>query len=189
MGGLFGREAITSRGRWLAIISASLLLQLPYWVAVFAFAASHDGQPVPGTPVLFALGFVPLVFLLLAFVSRNPGAPGGVLKAMGLFLLVTPVVALLNPVVGVVAGFGAGGIVTLRRPELPRDQRTRLIALVVGCVYLYVLLVVVGAAEFAIVTGAALPFAVLGIADELGEGRHLAAERREADRQAADRGD
>jgi hypothetical protein len=177
MSGLFGRETITSRGRWLAIISASLLLQLPYWVAAFAFASSHEGQPIPGTPVFFALGFVPLVFVLLAFVSRNPRAPGGVLKAMGLFLLVTPVVALLNPVVGVVAGFGAGGIVALQRPGLPRDQRTRLIALLVGCVYLYVLLRVVGAAEFAIVTGAALPFAVLGIADELTVGRHAAAER------------
>jgi hypothetical protein len=177
MGALFGRGAPTPRGRWLAVVAASLLLQLPYWAAALAFAAAHEGEPVPGTPVLFALGFVPLVFMVLAFASRNPRAPGSVLKAMGLFLLVTPVVALANPIVGLVAGFGAGGILTLRRPGLPRDVRARVLALAAGCVYLFVLLAVIGAAEFALVTGAALPFAVLGVADELTVGRAAARDR------------
>jgi hypothetical protein len=178
MGVLFGREALTPRGRWLAIVAASMVLQFSYWPTVFALASSHADEPVPGELVLFGLTFVPLVFLVLAFASRNPRAPGSVLKAMGLFLLVGAPVALLNPVVGLVAGFGAGGIVTLRRPELPDVLRTRVIALVIGCVYLLVLLTVLPFVDLGIVTGAALPFAVLGIADEVRAGRHESATRR-----------
>jgi hypothetical protein len=172
------REALSPRARWLAIIAASMLLQLPYWAAAFAFAAAHEGEPVPGAPVLFALAFVPLVYVVLAFASRHPRAPGATLKAMGLFLIVTPVAVLLNPVVGIVAGVGAGGIVALRRPDLPRSLRARVIALAIGCAYLFVLLVVLRVEVFAIVTGAALPFGVLGIADEVMLGRAQQATQR-----------
>lgn len=171
MGVLFGREAPTSRGRWLAIVAASVVLQLSYWPTVVALGAAHADDAVPTELVLFGLAFVPLVFLVLAFASRNPRAPGSVLKAMGLFLLVGLVVALLNPVVGLVAGFGAGGIVTLRPPIGSRVGRRRVIALVAGCVYLLVILVVLDAGFFALMTGAALPFTVLGMADEVTAGR------------------
>jgi hypothetical protein len=178
MGVLFGREALSSRGRWLAIVGASIVLQFSYWPTIFALTAAHGDDPIPGDLVLFGMAFVPLVFLVLAFASRNPRAPGSVLKAMGLFLLVGAPVALINPVVGLVAGFGAGGMVTLRRTELPRALRARAIALAGGCLYLLVLLVVVQLGDFAIVTGAAIPFSVLGIADEVLLGRRDAAERR-----------
>jgi hypothetical protein len=179
MSTLFGGGVVTPRSRWLAIIAASMLLQLPYWVATFAFVAAHEDEPVPMTPVLFALAFVPLVFILLAFVSRHPRAPGATLKAMGLFLLIGPAATLLNPVVGIVAGFGAGGIVALRPSGVPGGLRARMLALVLGCAYLFVLLVVIGAGEFAIVSGAALPFGVLGIADEVTIGRADQARARE----------
>jgi hypothetical protein len=188
MSSLFGGGEVTPRSRWFAVIAASMLMQLPYWVATFAFVAAHEDEPVPGAPVLFALGFVPLVFLLLAFGSRHPRAPGATLKAMGLFLLVTPPVVLLNPVVGLVAGFGAGGILTLRPPDLPRVTRTRVVALALACVYLYLLLVVFGAGVFAIVSGAALPFGVLGIADELLVGRAEQADREASEAARSDDG-
>jgi hypothetical protein len=179
MGVLFGREALSSRGRWLAIVAASVVMQFSYWPTTFALAAAHGEDPIPGDLVLFGMAFVPAVFLVLAFASRNPRAPGSVLKAMGLFLLVGAPVALINPLIGLVAGFGAGGIVTLRRLELPRALRARVIGLAGGCLYLFVLLVVVQLGDFAIVTGAAIPFAVLGIADEVLVGRRDAAERRD----------
>jgi hypothetical protein len=178
MGVLFGREALSSRGRWLAIVGASIVMQFSYWPTIFALAAAHGEDPIPGELVLFGMAFVPAVFLVLAFASRNPRAPGSVLKAMGLFLLVGAPVALINPVVGLVAGFGAGGIVTLRRSELPRALRARVIALAGGCLYLFVLLVVAQLGDFALVTGAAIPFSVLGIAEEVLLGRHEAGERR-----------
>jgi hypothetical protein len=178
MGVLFGREALSSRGRWLAILGASIVMQFSYWPTIFALAAAHGEDPIPSELVLFGMAFVPAVFLVLAFASRNPRAPGSVLKAMGLFLLVGAPVALINPVIGLVAGFGAGGIVTLRRTELPRALRVRVIALAGGCLYLFVLLVVAQLGDFALVTGAAIPFSVLGIADEVHLGRHEASERR-----------
>jgi hypothetical protein len=169
MSALFGRGELTPRGRWLAIVTASIVMQFSYWPAIFALAASHADEPVPLDLALFGLTFVPRVFIVLAFLSRHPRAPGAVLKAMGLFLLVGAPVVLVNPLVGFAAGFGAGGIAALRRPE-DAPLRPRVIALTATCVYLLGL-VLVGLTDLAIMSAAAVPLAVLGIADEVTVGR------------------
>ncbi|MFA9430904.1 hypothetical protein [Egicoccus sp. AB-alg2] len=169
-GRLFSSRPLSSRGRWLAILAASAVLQVAYWPIIFALGASHAGDPVPVELLLFGLAFVPASFLVLAFTSRHRRAPGAVLRAMGLFLLVGLPVALLNPVVGLVAGFGAGGIATLRAPSDSR-LRPRAIAVAAASVYALALLTVGPDELFALLSAAALPFAVVGIADEITVGR------------------
>lgn len=164
-GTLFGGGTPSPRRRWVPVIVASLVLQFAYWPAITALGASHAGEPVPTELALFGLALVPLSFLVLAFGSRHRHAPGAVLKAMGLFVLVGAPVVLLNPVVGIFAGFGAGGAVAQRR--LPDDRlRSRVVAVVAGSVYVLALLAL-GALDFAIVSAAALPLAVSAMADEV----------------------
>ncbi|MFA9446439.1 hypothetical protein [Egicoccus sp. AB-alg6-2] len=178
MGTLFGGGELSPRRRWLAIIAASLVMQFAYWPIVTALGASHAGDPVPADLVAFGLALVPLTFLVLAFGSRHRGAPGAVLKAMGLFLLVGLPVVLLNPVVGLFAGFGAGGVVAQRRLG-GVGLRTRIVTLVVASAYV-LLLIAIGATDFAIVSAAALPLATTGIADEITLGRAAASGNDEA---------
>lgn len=168
-GRLFSGREPTSRGRWLAIVAATAVLQFSYWPVTFGLAASHAGQPIPAELVLFGLAFVPATYLVAAFASRHRRAPGAVLTAMGLFLLVGFPVALVNPVVGLVAGFGAGAVVSLRRPA-DLGRRPRVVAVAAAAIYTLVL-VLVGVHEFALFSAAALPFTAVGLADEIVLGR------------------
>ncbi|GGI06739.1 hypothetical protein [Egicoccus halophilus] len=168
-GTLFGGGEIPPRRRWLAIVAASMVMQFAYWPAVTALAASHEDQPIPTELLLFGLALVPLTFLVLAFGSRHRQAPSAVLRAMGLFVAAGAAVVLLNPIVGLVAAFGAGGAAALRRPGGSRPW-SRVVALVAACLYLLVLLLA-GAGDFAIVSAAALPLVAVGLADEVDAGR------------------
>ena len=172
-GGLFGNEDNTPRRRWLALIVASLVLQFSYWPLVAALTASLDGDDASGAAVALGLALAPITFVLLAFLSRHPRAPGAVLKAMALLLLVGMPVALLNTIVGIFAGYAAGGVVALRPLPEGRPYRPRIIGVAVVAAYLFVLQVV-GALEFALLSAAALPLAVSGVADEAMLGRAAA---------------
>ena len=166
-GTLFGGGEITPRRRWLAIVAATVVMLLAYVPIAEGLRASLAGDPIDANFVLFGLAFVPLTYLVAAFGSKHRRAPGAVLRALGLFLLVgAPTVVFVHTIVGVVAGLGAGGIVALRAPAAS-GWRPRAIALTVACVYLLVLFYGLGASELAIVTGATIPLAASGIADEI----------------------
>jgi hypothetical protein len=115
------------------------------------------------------------VFLVLAFTSRNPRAPGATGRAMGLFLLVGLPLGLVNIVIGLAAGFGAGAVAALRREPDVHPLKPRVIAVVAGTVYLLLLSVLGQVAEafgqFALVSGAVIGMAVVGLADEISEAR------------------
>lgn len=165
---MFETRPLTPRGRWFAIAGATAAMQFSYWP--LAFAAAAAGRDVTtGGALAFGFGFVPFVFLILAFGSRHPRAPGAVLRALGLFLVFGIPIVLLDAVVGMVAGFGAGGIAALRREEERHSRRWRIVAVAAASVYTIIVLVI--SAELALFTGAVLPFAVLGIADQVHEAR------------------
>jgi hypothetical protein len=113
---------------------------------------------------------VPFVFVVLAFLSEHPRAPGAVLKAMGMVLLVgIPVSALAaDAVTGLVAGAGAGGIVALRS-DLPHNWKARAIAVAAAAAYSFFLARTAGAA--ALLLAPILPFTSIGVADHLSERR------------------
>lgn len=169
-----GAEPLSPRRKWRAILLATLLLVVAYWsmLAGLVVIASEDptGGPDPAAALLLGLALLPFVFVILAFLSEHPRAPGAVLKAMGLTLLVgIPVSAVAaDAVTGIVAGVGAGGIVALRSDE-GHSWKARAVAVIAGSVYTFVLVRTLG--ELVLLPAPIFPFTGIGIADHLAERR------------------
>lgn len=164
---MFGKEPLSPGGRWLVIALATVALQFSYWSFVRSAMSAMDDESSLGLLAL-GLGLAPLVFVVLAFGSRHPNAPLGVLKAMGLFLVVGAPLGLLDVVVGVSTAYAAGGVAALRREPESHSLRWRIGAVVLLAVYLVVIVV---ARDLQRMSGAVLPFLVLGIADSVHETR------------------
>ena len=178
--GQAGAEPLPPARKWRAILLATLLLAPGYWslmAGLVSIASDRASAPAAGPLIAFGLALVPFVFVALAFLSEHPRAPGAVVRAMGLCLLVgIPVSALAqDAVTGMVAGLGAGGIVALRA-DLEHTWKARAIAVLAVAAYVFLLLRV--APEVALVITPALPFTAVGVAD------HLSERRRERERAA-----
>lgn len=169
---MFSKRPIDARGRWIALAVATVVLQFAYWPIV---ASVLGGEEATSAGLWLGLAVTPLVFLFLAFVSRHPRAPGATGRAMGLFLLIALPFGLINIVVGLAAGFGAGAVAALRREPDLHPRRARVIAVIGVSVYVLLLQMLgevsAGIGQFAIMSGAAVPLAVVGLADELSEAR------------------
>jgi hypothetical protein len=143
-----------------------------YWFLVNGLVAAAVA-PARGSAALIAFGLaaLPFVFVLLAFVSEHPRAPGAALRAMGLALLVgIPVSALAGDgVTGLVAGVGAGGIAALRA-DLGHDWKPRAVAVV--AVTAVVFLMLRSTTVLGLLLAPALPFTAIGVADHLSERRN-----------------
>jgi hypothetical protein len=151
---------------------ATLLLVPGYWAILVGLVVANTENPSldinPGAAVALGLALVPFVFVVLAFMSEHPRAPGAVLRAMGLALLVgLPISALAgDAVTGIVAGVGAGGIVALRA-DMAHSMKARALAVLIAAAYTYVL--VRAAGPVALLPAPILPFTGIGIADHLSE--------------------
>lgn len=170
---LAGAEPLSPRKKWRAILLATLVLAPAYWTllaGLVSLASNGGDEPLAGPYIAFGLAIVPFVFIVLAFLSEHPRAPGAVVKAMVLSLLVgIPVSALAaDAVTGMVAGIGAGGIVALRA-DLAHSTKARAIAVAVVTIYCALLLRTVS--EVALLIAPALPFTAIGVADHLSERR------------------
>ena len=164
-------EPLVLRRRWLAIALATVVLQFAYWPVVGSLGTRTDGGAVVAWPLLaVGMGIVPFALMALAFASRQPNPASATLASLGLFLLVGPaLVVVLDPLVGMVTGLTAGGVVALQREPAVHPLRWRWIA--VGAVAVYTLVLRLVAVEFALMSGAVLPFAVHGLVDQAAETR------------------
>jgi hypothetical protein len=178
--GLAGAEPLSPRKKWRAITLATLLMAPAFWsvlAGVVAVGSEDPRAPAPAPLIAFGLALVPFVFVVLAFLSEHPRAPGAVIRAMVLSLLVGIPVSAIAPdaVTGFVAGIGAGGIAALRADPV-HSWRAR--AAAVAAVTLFVFLLVM-VSDVALLLAPALPFTSIGVADHLVERR---TGQREADR-------
>jgi hypothetical protein len=170
-----GIAPITDRQKWRAIILATVALVPVYWLLLAAMVSAADddegGLANPAAAATAALCLLPFVFVLLAFLSEHPKAPGAALRAMGMSVLVGVGVSVLaaDAVSGIVAGVGAGGMQALR-PEPGQSWRPRAVAVAVASAYTFVLVRTAGA--ITLLPAPVFPFTALGVAD------HLAARRR-----------
>ncbi len=177
-----GAERLSPRRKWQTITLATLLLVPAYWsmLAGLVGGAVDEGEEAvvaePAAFVAFGLALVPFVFVVLAFLSEHPRAPGAVVRAMGLAVLVgVPLSALAgDAVTGIVAGVGAGGVVTLR-PEPGHGLRARAVGVVVAATYTFRRVRTAGA--LALLSAPVFPLTALGLADHYVDWR---AERRPA---------
>ena len=169
-----GMEPLPPKKKWQAITLATLLLVPAYWsiLAAVVAAATDGDDPVPGTGASLALGLalIPFVFVVLAFVSEHPHAPGAVWRAMVLCLVVGAIVSALaaDAVTGIVAGVGAGGTVALRA-DPGHTWRARALGVVVAVVYTFVLVRM--ASALALLPAPIFPFTAIGVADHFSERR------------------
>ena len=168
-----GMEPLSPRRKWQAITLATLLLVPAYWsiLAGLVAAASDGPGPVanPAAYLAFGLAVVPFVFVVLAFVSEHPRAPAAVWRALVLAVVGAAVsVAAADAVTGIVAGVGAGGVVTLRADA---DHNWRARALAVGFAVVYTYVLVRMASSLALLPAPIFPFTAIGVADHLSERR------------------
>jgi len=130
------------RQKWSAIAVGTSILAISYWAIVFAFIASEakDG-PSPGPAFAFGLVLVPFVFVALAIISRRPALGAATTVAMLLAVATALLVSALvrDAVTGLVAGFGAAGVVALRR-ELHQGWKFRALAVIGVVTFVLVIL-------------------------------------------------
>jgi hypothetical protein len=172
-----GAQPLSPQRKWQTITVATLLLVPAYWalLAGLVAEASDDAARANGAPdtvAAFALGLaiVPFVFVVLAFMSGHPRAPIAVVKAMGLAVLVgIPVSALAgDAITGIVAGVGAGGIVSLRADDA-HNWRSRALAVAFAACYTFVLVRTAG--TIVLLSAPVFPLTAIGVADHISEAR------------------
>ena len=163
---------LSPKRKWQTIIVATLLLVPAYWsiLAGIVDGALDEGEGVSGdvgnsaSLVAFGLALIPFVFIVLAFMSEHPRAPGAVLKAMALALVVGAMASAIaaDAVTGIVAGVGAGGLVALR-PEPDHGWKPRAVGVLLAATYAFVLVRTAG--PLALMSAPVLPLTALGLAD------------------------
>jgi hypothetical protein len=169
-----GVEPLSPQRKWRAITFATLLLVPAFWalLAGLVSTAADDKAGAPNPAAALALGFaiVPFVFVVLAFASGHPRAPGAVLRAMGLALLVgIPVSAAAgDAVTGVVAAVSAGGAIALRS-DPGHTGRARAVGVAVATAYTFLLVHTVSA--LVLLPAPIFPLTAIGVADHLSERR------------------
>lgn len=168
-----GAEPLPPRRKWRAILLATLLLVPGYWsmlAGLVSVASSEESAPAAGPFIAFGLALIPFVFLVLAFLSEHPRAPGAVVRAMLLAIVVgIPVSALAaDALTGFVAGVGAGGIAALRA-DPSHTWKARALAVFAASAYIFVLVRTAG--DAALILAPVLPFTSIGVADHLSERR------------------
>lgn len=174
-------EPLDPRRKWMIITIATVVLAPAYWALLMgqvAIAADDSGisTTTASAAIAFGLGVIPFVFMILAFASGHPRAPGAVVKAMGLCLLVGILASALaaDAVTGVVAGVGAGGVVALRK-DLPHDWRTRAAGVAVASAYTFVLLRTTSV--LVLLPAPIFPLTAIGLADHWSERRWRSVDR------------
>jgi hypothetical protein len=170
---LAGAEPLSPPRKWRAITLATLVLVPSHWAilgGLVSLASDQSNAPSAGPLIAFGLALLPFVFIALAFLSEHPRAPGAVIKAMALSILVgIPVSALsADAVTGLVAGVGAGGVAALRA-DLSHNWKARAIAVLAASAYIFIMIRAAGAV--ALLVAPVLPFTSIGVADHLSERR------------------
>jgi hypothetical protein len=152
-------------------------LLFSYIAYAAAFAASEEGAgfDIDGGLVTIAIALAPLVFISVAFISRNPQASRRVVQSVGLLLAIGLILGLVSPIIGAAAGFGAGIALSLHPVAVEGWLNWRLIGVALAIVYMIALLVVIPAAG--LIAGAIAPGLMVGFADEYRVWRESAAAR------------
>ena len=151
----------------MAVGVSTVILFFSYTMFVFGFAAASEGETAfAGGLIGIATGLVPAVFACLAAVSQQERSIRTALLATLLWVAIGRPIAIVDIPAGLVAGFGAGGVVALKRqPVHTTTSRAAVVALCV--VYVFVLGRIIP--EAALMVGAVLPFAAVGVGDSIME--------------------
>lgn len=129
--------------------------------------STTDVESIGVLAIAFSLSSVPFAFLLAGLVSRRDDWQIWTLAAMGLALVVgLPLLIGRNPLGALLAGFAAGAVVCVDRPEGTTWHARAIAAAIVSVIALGGMSV---PALFPVLAaiGPALPFSAMGVADAL----------------------
>jgi hypothetical protein len=154
---------------WRAIAAATAVAVVAYGlllVGQVSAAPGREGLRHPWIAIGTGLVLLPVVFGVLAVLSRRDRPLRAAGKAVGVALLVGVAVSAVaaDGVTGIVAAIGAGGVVALRLDD-DGSARARAVAVVVATVYVFVLVRTGG--SIAVLVAPLLPLTGLGLADLL----------------------
>jgi len=153
--------------RWLSVAVATAVMVVSYAVIVFGLAVAGDDETAFGGGLVgIGFGLVPGVFLALAALSDHERPFRATGLAVVLFFLVGLPIAFVDIPTGLVAGFGAGGVVSLRRDAI-HLLSFRVAAVAILTAYTFLVQLVVPAA--ALLVGAVAPLVVVALADVASE--------------------
>lgn len=153
----------TNRRRWLAVLLATVMMVASYVLFLYALVvAAADETTFAGGLIGVALGLVPGVFAVAAFVSQHPNAIAATFAASAIWLVFTIPIGVGDLATGMVTGFGAGGIFAFRLGE-HHTRRSRVLAVALAVVYTIVLRRFFP--EVGLFAGAPLPFLAIALAD------------------------
>jgi len=172
------REPIAAR-RWMAIGASTVVMFASYSLVVIGFGT--DDYAFGGGMIGIGIGIVPVAFATLAVLSQRPRTIRTSLLASLIWFGVGAPIAVVDIPSGLVAGFGAGAVVALRRNP-PDTTASRVVAVGVCTAYMLVLGLIIPAA--ALMVGAVLPFVGVGVADTIMEREAAARETAEDDEPA-----
>ncbi|MFZ0014377.1 MAG: hypothetical protein WAL25_09710, partial [Acidimicrobiia bacterium] len=129
----------SEKRRWLAILLATALSLAVYIIFIYSLAAASGDEVIFAGGLLgIGLGLVPCVFAIAAFVSQNPTSVKATLWATGLWVLAV-VILFFDVPTGLVAGFGAGGMVAFRLGN-ENSYRARAVAVALCALYTFIML-------------------------------------------------
>jgi len=147
----------------LAVLLATIMMLASYLMFIWALAAASGDETVfAGGLFGIALGLVPGAFAVAAFVSQNVRATSSTLLATLIWFVVAVPIGIGDVPTGLVAGFGAGGVVAFRLPP-GRGRRSRVVAILIAVVYAIVLQRLLP--EVGLFAAAPLPFLAIALAD------------------------
>lgn len=163
---------ITPSRKWAAVAAGTLVVTFAFGAIATAIVEADDGNQTPAVvATVIALVLTPIVFGVVAFVSRHP-SPWRVMMLSGplaVFLFVGLSFLLREPVSPVVAAFGAGGILALRSERGIHSPLWRGGAVVIVTAYTFALFQMNGG--LATIMAPFLPLPILAVADSVTERR------------------
>lgn len=142
---------------------STALMVASYLMFLYGLSAVSGQETTFGGGLIgIALGLVPGVFAVAALVSQRERPVSATMAAMALWFVVTAPLALADIPVALVAGFGAGGIVALRKRTANRTTY-RIVAVLITVVYTLALRALLP--EVGLFAGSALPLLAITAAD------------------------
>lgn len=136
------------------------------YVRAFAPAEGGDRVTLDGALVVVALAIAPLSFFAVGRISKSRDLLRKVVMASALLLAIGLSLGLLNPLIAAGAGFGTGFALTLSKPDIDGQLRRRLVAVLIGTVYMVVVSLWIATAG--VLAAAVVPALSVGFADEYG---------------------
>lgn len=145
------------------MLLATLIMLGSYFLFIYALAAASGSETTFAGGLLgIGLGLVPGVFAAAAWVSQNPHTIRSTLAASGFWLVAVLIIGYFSLPIGLIAGFGAGGVIAFRLgPE--HSRRTRTIALALCVLYAAALMAI--SFQTGLFGAAPLPFVAIALAD------------------------